>query len=152
MAVGDQVIADYQDFEIAGVSEPPLRGLSNSEAGNDVTVIWENGELTVFLNTFLRQVLDLPDAVRAVIGKYVQITAWPAVADGQTNKSPGASGLIVDAVAHGTFGSGVADQVDLFVATENGRQHMALRNVFDFNASDFNADAPFVIQNGRREV
>lgn len=152
MAVGDQVIFDYRQIASPGIDEPPLRGRSSSEAGNDVTVLWQNAELTTFLNTFLRKVFTLPDAALSIIGKYVQVTDWPVAGTGHNNKSPGCSGIVVDAVAHGAFGAPNADQVDLVVATENGQQHIMLTAVFDFNTNEFIADAPFRIDSGRREV
>lgn len=151
MAIGAVVIADYTGIASPGLSEPPMRGRSSAESGDDITVLWENGELTVFDSTLLRQLLNEPPTASALYGKYVQVTGWPTAPDGAP-KSPGTSGLVVDVIAHGEFGADDPDQVDLVVATENGEQHIMLTDVYDFDAGEIKSNAPFQVEDGRRKV
>lgn len=145
------MIAEYiTGVQSPGVNEPPMRGVVTAEDEAGAVVLWQNAELTQLPEFLLRLVAGMPEEVRALIGKYVQLTGWPTNTVG-TPKSPGASGLVLDAVTHGPFGEG-PDRVDLVIATENGEQFVTVSDVFDFDTSELRSDIPIRVDFGRREV
>lgn len=153
MTIGDIVFLSNSGVTSPGQNEPPVLGVVNSEADPEITVLWQTGELSTVLEDSVRKVIpSAVDVFHGIVGKYVQITGYPRFEEDLTNKSPAASGIVVEALAHASFADSDPSQGDILVATENGKHLLLLPDVFVFSSGEFRTDAPFRVDEGRREV
>lgn len=139
-----------------GQGAMPLFGRVGAEGASDADVVWDNGVADTYLQAILERVIAPPVEITALIGKWVQINAFPEVELpdelGAPPKSPAASGVVLRAYSlTGYGGAPGTGQPFIVVACNDGRSIIVVPSPLGDPAEP--TEPPKVtVQDGRRQV